>query len=134
MKIVSGKHYVQRNGNIVGPVTVDSHDTWPVSAANTNDIWRADGTYSLLDHESPYDLVAEAGVVEPAPVRESISDPDQRSVRDNIARRADEARITTFANTALQGLLTRSDGVHTVSRAWNIADQMEEQWKLRFGK
>lgn len=71
-------------------------------------------------------------------VSESISDPDQANVRSAIARRADEARITSFATAALTGLL----GVFAprlgdktsayASMAWQIADAMEAEWQRRF--
>jgi hypothetical protein len=64
-------------------------------------------------------------------VTESISDPDQQAVRNNIARRADEARITSFANAALT-LMHRQQ--FPAYEAWIIADAMEAEWQKRFGK
>lgn len=65
-------------------------------------------------------------------VSESISDPDQASVRSAIARRADEARITSFATAALTGVALYMTTAGATAAAWRIADAMEAEWQRRF--
>lgn len=65
MKLETGKLYVLRNGNVVGPLTDYDNLEFRFTDANSKDnfgrqlSWRIDGSEQIDRHESMYDIVSE---------------------------------------------------------------------------
>lgn len=130
-----GHTYLNRKGEIRVIVRHNSRAIDYKFEDSEERIYTLDGHFFFDGRQDDRDLVVDITVSgDVTPVKESISDPDQRSVRDNIARRADEARRTDFAIAAMQGKLANGTYSSIAHDAWAVSDLMEAEWQRRFGR